>query len=81
MTCWNSCCLYAIIAQDSKVTITMLSVALLIFFNPIDFVENVPLGSNPTKTCGGYGDNIMGKTFPKVEIEVIHAQYFNPSFQ
>ena len=79
MTCWNSCCLYAIIAQDSKVT--MFLFALLIFLNPSDFVENVPLGSNPTKTCGGYGVNIMGKTFPKVEIEVIHAQYFNPSFQ
>lgn len=33
-----------------------------------DFVENVPLSSNPVKTsaCGGYGVNIVGKIFPKV---------------
>ena len=34
-----------------------------------DFVENVPLNSNPVKTsaCGGYGVNIVGKIFPKVK--------------
>lgn len=34
-----------------------------------DFVEHVPLDSNPVKTsaCGGYGVNIVGKIFPKVE--------------
>ena len=53
----------------------MLSFAVLIFFNPSDFVENVPLGSNPTKTCGGYGVNTVGNIFPKVEVEVIHSQY------
>ena len=53
--------------------------ALLIFLNPSELVENVPLGSNPakTKTCGGYGINIMGKIFPKVEFEVIHAQHLS----
>ena len=34
-----------------------------------DFVEHVPLDSNPVKTsaCGGYGVNIVGKIFPKVD--------------
>ena len=50
----------------------MFSFALLIFLNPSELVENVSLGSNPakTKTCGGYGVNIMGKIFQKVEFEV-----------
>ena len=36
-----------------------------------DFAANVLLGSSPDKTtaCGGYGSNIVGKTFPKVIVE------------
>ena len=56
------------IAHDNKSS--MLLFALLIFLNPDDFVENVPLDSSPAvaSKCGGYGVNIVGNMFRKVYI-------------
>ena len=47
-----------------------------------DFVENVPLSSNPVKTsaCGGYGVNIVGKIFPKVNSNDFLFQVFQTQF-
>ena len=47
-----------------------------------DFVENVPLSSNPVKTsaCGGYGVNIVGKIFPKVKSNDFSFKYFKLNF-
>ena len=65
------------IAQNNKSF--MFLFALLIFLNPDNFVENVPLVSSPSVTsrCGGYGVNIVGNIFQKVEFgHNIHDSQF-----